>query len=191
MVVNGTVLINNSPLRGFSRQTTLFHIFAGAGFSVWNVFPASSDPSISSRLSGPSPAPLLRKLPGGLGALHTQETPSTEGNRFAQNLSAAKYHSQEAGLKSSPRDPFFLPHGCHLSCPVPRGQLCPAFFRLQFPPSPSLHSSDFLLGRNNFFFSSQRWLYSRGHRLLLTPNYCISLCCKMMIGGVTVPNLHS
>ena len=53
MVVNGTVLINNSPLRGFSRQTTLFHIFALAGFSVWNVFPASLGLSISSRLSGP------------------------------------------------------------------------------------------------------------------------------------------
>lgn len=41
-----------------------------------------------------------------------------------------------------------------------------------------------------FLFSTEMTVFC-GHRLLPTPNYCISSCHTMMIGGVTVPNLRS
>lgn len=152
MAVNGAVLINTSPLREFSRQAALLPVFAGLAFrSGMSLLPhwTSPYPPIS---QGPSPAPTQKPSRRTLGP-STLETPSREGNRFAQNLSAAK-HSQEAGLKSSPRDPFFSLMGVPPELPCAPWAAVPCLLQAAVPTlSLSPQPGDFLLGRKNFFFS--------------------------------------
>ena len=155
MLVNDAALKTILPLRGSSRQISPFHIFAWASFSVWNVFPASLGPSYSPISQGQSLAPLLRKpsrrTPGP--GIPRKRLPEREA--VLPRITSCK-RSQPGGrtqIQSSLRPLSSLLHGRHPSYPVPHGQLCPAFCRLWFPPSPSPCCSDFLLGRKKVFFS--------------------------------------